>query len=232
MNQIPCCCCARTISILRVHAGHQDGRNHGQSHRDLVRHHLRARTQRPNQWVVRVRRPSRHHHSQHAQRRNSQHEQDSDVHVADRLRGSEWNDGVNRKRGQQPNEWSDPEDEFVSLCRDDVFLQQQLERIGKRLQQSVRPDSHWPDANLEVGQGLTLDPVHGNHCDRDAREDQENVNQRPQLVVGFAWSDVASDVGHERVEHQRSTSPSTISSVPITATTSATSMPRTMTSSA
>src|SRR5208283_5670070 len=96
----------------------------------------------------------------------------------------------------------------------------------------MRTHAHRSQANLEVRQCLALDPVHANHGHRYARENDQHINQRPQLVVSRTRSDVAAQVGHELIEHQRSTSPSTMSIVPITATTSATSKPRTITSSA
>src|SRR5208282_4964288 len=85
---------------------------------------------------------------------------------------------------------------------------------------------------LEVRERFAFEPVHGHHSHRHSCENNEHINQRPQLVVGGAGSDVAAEVRHELVQHQRSTSPSTMSSVPITATTSATSKPRTMMSRA
>ena len=46
---------------------------------------------------------------------------------------------------------------LVGIGGDDVFLEQQLERVGDGLQQAVRADAHGPEAHLEIGQHLALD---------------------------------------------------------------------------
>ena len=43
---------------------------------------------------------------------------------------------------------------------DDVFLDEQLQRVGEGLQQSVRAHAHGAEANLHVRQNLALQPVH------------------------------------------------------------------------
>src|SRR5262249_12018478 len=75
-------------------------------------------------------------------------------------------------------------------------------------------------------------PVHRNHCDRQAEEDGHDVNEGPEEIPGLARCDIAVEVGLDVIDHQRSTSPRTMSRVPITAMTSATNAPRTIMSSA
>ncbi len=60
--------CARADAVRTeaVQAGHQNGRDYGHPHGYFVGNHLRAGAQRADQWVVRVRCPAGHHHSQHA----------------------------------------------------------------------------------------------------------------------------------------------------------------------
>src|SRR5208337_4068620 len=110
----------------------------------------------------------------------------------------------------------------------------QLKRIGDGLQQSVRAYAHGTEANLEVCQHLALDPVHANHSHRYSGENNEHIHQRPELAARSTRRHriLAVEIRHDEIGHQRSTSPSTMSIVPMTATTSATSKPRTMTSSA
>src|SRR5208337_3983567 len=100
------------------------------------------------------------------------------------------------------------------------------------LQQSVRANAHGTEANLEVRECLALQPVHAHHGYRHSRKNDEHVNQRPELVSRGAGRQRAAEIRHEGGQHQRSTSPSTMSIVPMTATTSATRRPRTITSSA
>src|ERR1700683_943019 len=96
----------------------------------------------------------------------------------------------------------------------------------------MRADAHWAQPDLEVRQRLALDPIHGNHRDGHSRENNEHIDQRPKLVSRLARRQRASEIRHHEIRHQRSTSPSKMSIVAITATTSATNKPRTMMSRA
>src|SRR5271166_2916009 len=141
----------------------------------------------------------------------------------------------NSERCQHHDERRDPENNFVRAVRNDVFLQQQLDSIGNRLQQPVGPDAHGTETHLHMRQDLALQPVHRDDRDREPDENQQNVNGGPEDISGAARSLVAIEVRLnvlKEVVHQRSTSPKTMSSVPITAMTSATSWPRHITSSA
>src|SRR5579863_75074 len=148
------------------------------------------------------------------------------------MSGAERDDNVHRERGAEDDERGDPEDEFISFGRDDVFFGHQFDGVGNGLQQAMRAHAHRAEANLEMRQSFALKPVHGHYSDGDAAENHHDINQRPKDVSGLAGGGVASEIGSDVIEHQRSTSPSTISSVPMTAITSATSCPRTMRSSA
>src|SRR4029077_12759585 len=95
--------------------------------------------------------------------------------------------------------------------------------------------AHRPKANLHVRQDFPFQPVHSDHGDRQSDEHQQHVDRGPEKVSGGAWSLVAAEVRLDVFDegvHQRSTSPRTISSVPMTAITSATSWSRHITSSA
>ena len=50
----------------------------------------------------------------------------------------------------------EPEQRLVRIGGDDVFFEQQLERVGDGLQQPVRADAHGPQAHLEIGQNFSL----------------------------------------------------------------------------
>ena len=117
----------------------------------------------------------------------------------------------------------------------DVFLEDQLEGVRNRLQQAVRTDAHGPEAHLHVSENLALQPVHTDDGERDTAEHDKDVDQRPEgtAVDGPARGGADyCEVRRDEVGHQRSTSPSTMSSVPITAITSATNWPRHISSSA
>src|SRR3954463_7090839 len=99
----------------------------------------------------------------------------------------------------------------------------------------MRPNAHRPQTNLHVRQDLALQPVHRDHGDRQSDENKQHVDSRPKEIPSrsrcFVAAEIRLDVLHEGV-HQRSTSPKTISSVPMTAITSATSWLRHINSSA
>src|SRR3954452_1846514 len=93
----------------------------------------------------------------------------------------------------------------------------------------MRTHTHRSKANLEVRQHLALAPVDHHYKARHATENDQDVNQRPELIVGRTGSQpLGVQITGELLKHQRSTSPRTMSSVPITATTSAINMPRTI----
>src|SRR5439155_10231685 len=97
---------------------------------------------------------------------------------------------------------------------------------------AVGADSHRAQADLHVSQNLALQPVHGNHGDGKTEEDKNDINEHPKHIASCTRSSVALEIRGDVVEHQRSTSPSTMSKVPMTAITSATSAPRTIMSRA
>src|SRR5579863_7791555 len=96
----------------------------------------------------------------------------------------------------------------------------------------MRAHAHGAEANLEMRQSLALQPVHRHHRDRHSTKNHHDVYDSPEHIAGLSRGRIAAEIGGYVIEHQRSTSPSTMSSVPITAMTSATSAPRTMMSSA
>src|SRR5215469_7454242 len=99
----------------------------------------------------------------------------------------------------------------------------------------MRADAHGAKADLHVSQNLAFEPVHRDDRDRKPDKNQQHVHRGPKEISSRSRSFVASNVGQDvldEVVHQRSTSPRTMSSVPITAMTSATSCPRHIRSSA
>ncbi len=149
--------------------------------------------------------------------------------------GAEGDDDEDGKGREHDDEGGDPEDECVGFGGDDVFFKQQFEGVRDGLEQTVRAHAHGAETDLHVSENLALEPVHCDYGDGEAHEDEKDINHRPEDISRAAGRFVAVEVGldvQNKVVHQRSTSPRTISSVPITAITSATSWPRHITSSA
>src|SRR5262249_37403712 len=114
----------------------------------------------------------------------------------------------------------------------DVFLDEQLDSISNGLEQAMWSHTHGAKTDLHVGQDLALQPVHRDHRNGKAKKNQQDVNQSPECIARLAGGLIAAEIRGDVIEHQRSTSPSTMSSVPMTAITSATSWPRTIRSNA
>src|ERR1700722_13957427 len=224
-----------TVKSKPVQTGHEDRRDDRQAHGHFQENQLHARAQSTNQRIVLIRSPARHHDAEHAQRRNSQHEEDADIHVGDGMRGAERNHHEDRERRQHHDERRDPEHEAVGFGRHDVFFEQQLDGVGNGLQEPVRAHAHGAEAYLHVSENFAFQPVHRDHGNGEAEENEENVDEGPEEISCRAGRLVAREVGFYVIDnglHQRSTSPRTLSSVPITAITSATMAPRHITSSA
>src|SRR5947208_92239 len=99
----------------------------------------------------------------------------------------------------------------------------------------MRAHAHGAEAHLHVSKNFALQPVHGDDGDRESAEHEQNINRSPEDIARASGRAIAVEVGlnvEDEIVHQRSTSPRTISSVPMTAITSATSWPRHITSSA
>ncbi len=77
-----------------------------------------------------------------------------------------------------------------ALVGHDVFLDEQLDGVGERLQQAVRAYAHGAVANLDVGQNFALQPVHGEHGQRYGGDHQQHVDGCPEQVAGFAGGHV------------------------------------------
>src|ERR1700687_569703 len=86
----------------------------------------------------------------------------------------------------------------------------------------MRANAHRPESGLHVGHHLSLDQHDVSRNERENRHNHQGIDERQNM---------RPEEFNEPV-HQRSTSPNTISRVPIIATTSATMWPRTILSKA
>ena len=91
-----------------------------------------------------------------AQRRDRQREQNSDVEVADKEMLRERDDGKGGKGGDDADDRSNQKHRLVRFGGNDVFLEQELDRIGNRLQQAPGANAHGPQPGLHERQDLPL----------------------------------------------------------------------------
>ena len=139
-----------------------------------------------------VGRPAAQNDAQDAHGRHGRDHQQADIHVrhVEFLRKK-----AARRNAVRPvnggNHRREPEDGVVRAGGNDIFLQQQLQRIGDGLQQAVRPHAHGSQADLEVRQDLALHQreVAGdqrNHRDDDQRQ-HDGREQRIERILSI-WS--------------------------------------------
>ena len=84
-----------------------------------------------------------------AQRRNREQEEQANINVRQNQRNdlagihndaTEWNDHDSRQRGHQRNDRSHYEIEFIDVSGNDVLFEEELDRVGERLEEAERPD--------------------------------------------------------------------------------------------
>ena len=63
------------------------------------------------------------------------------------------------QRDGDRKEWRQQVEERVDVRRDEAFLREQLDDVGERLQQPMRPDAIRAEAKLDVREHLALDPL-------------------------------------------------------------------------
>src|SRR5207249_11143031 len=107
------------------------------------------------------------------------------------------------------------EDPFIRAGRNDILLQHELYPVGKRLEDAIRPDSHWPKPDLNPGGDFSFRQSQKRNNAGDNVEHDEYLDERNKDVI-------------DSKIHHRSISPSTMSRVPMIATTSATICPATI----
>src|SRR6266478_4094092 len=174
-----------------------------------------------------VRRPAAQYDAENSQCADTYDEKNANVDVLrDLKRGSDRQASQRKQRRAHGEHRCKPENEFVSVVRDDVFFDEQFYCVGDGLEKSVRPHAHRPQPRLHVRHELAF---HQHDVADDQRQNGDDSHSRKQRrPEGFQELDGCLNNGI----HYRSTSPSTISIVPMIATTSATRCPRTMRSNA
>ena len=107
------------------------------------------------------------------------------------MRGTERHNDEHGERRQHHKYGRHPEDKAVGLSRHDVFFKQQLDSVSYGLQQSVWTNAHGAKPDLHVSKNLALQPVHRDHCNGKAEEDNNDINEGPKHVSGGAGREIA-----------------------------------------
>ena len=191
------------MRVLRVddpdhaqRAGHHDDADEHHGDGDLVADELRRRAQTGEQRKLAVRRIPREDDPVHANRRDRHDVKKADVDVGDDER-TRWPKNVaSRSKGMTANAiragtiatiGARVNTHLSARDRRDVFLQQQLDRVGDRLQRAVRPDPHRAEPDLHPRDDLPLEQRHERHRDQHRVQQDQNLEQRDE--VGATISD-------------------------------------------
>jgi hypothetical protein len=84
---------------------------------------------------------------------------------------------------------------------DDVFLQNELERIRQNLEKAPWPDAIGTEAGLHQSEQTALDPVHRRHDGHGDDERDQELDGRPDQVVHQpGGNQTAPPVGRANVE--------------------------------
>ena len=167
-----------TMSLrFRLFGGHQHA-DEREAHRDFVADDLRGGAQATEERVLRVRCPAGEDDAVHAHRRHREDVEQAGVDVRQHPRVGERNHRPRRERGSKRQHRRDKEQRAARTGRDDDLLEQHLQHVGERLQQSERADAIGPDAHLHPADYLPLgvgqvrdgqDQRNGDHDDLDER---------------------------------------------------------------
>ncbi len=145
---------------------------------------MRARTQRAQQRIFRVRRPAGQNQRQHTNARNRQHKQQANVDVGDHgpVRPKR-NHGENDEGGGDGDVRREEKDPAIGFLRNEVFLGQQLDAVSNWLQQSPGTNAHRSQPRLHERGNLSFQISGIRDPAGDERDHQPNLDERPDDMV-------------------------------------------------
>src|SRR5215472_7341408 len=151
-----------------------------------------------------------------SERANGEDEKKADVQIGDLKCRTNRQRGIGEKRHRDADDGRHPEHELIGVGGDDVFFEKKFYSIGDGLKQTMRADAHGAEAGLHVGHDFAFEQ-NDVACEKGQHgDDHDGIDHRQNVRRYGGWNEVT---------HQRSTSPRTMSMVPMMATTSATSAP-------
>ncbi len=162
-------------------AGLDQNSNQRKSKRNFVTDHLRAGPQSAQQGIFIVRRPARKRHAVYTHRSNAQNQQQPDVYIGNLQRDIQAanrdrvakRDHRNRSQGKdQCHHRRRQKQRLVDVRRREVFLEQELQPVGRRLQQSKRPDPRGSPPILDMAHHFAFQPDRVR--DRGEQHDQDD----------------------------------------------------------
>src|SRR5579862_119238 len=140
---------------------HPDNRH---SARNFITYQLRGGAKCAEKGVVTVGRPPAQDDSVNPERGDGQNKQDSDIYVTDDEAAGKWDGRENGERSRHADHRRQQEKRAVGPRGNNVFLEHQLDRVGKRLEDAPGSDAHRTQPRLHKSKHLALhvNDVHQN----------------------------------------------------------------------
>ena len=167
--------------------------------REFVADHLRGSAEAAEQGELVVRRPARERDAVDADRRDAEDDKQADVEVGDiehldadpvhrdRCIPPKGTTAMEIKRAGQRDDRRDDKQRALGGDRHEVFLEEELDAVGQRLQQAERADARGSPAILDAAQDLALEQHRvGDRRQRDDQDDHdlEDAEQQKCLKLG------------------------------------------------
>ena len=189
-------------------AGAKDDADQRKAEGEFVGDHLRGGAQAAEQGELVIRAPARERDAVDADRRDAKDDQKADIDVrdiehvdaGDAVRRAEGNDRDGDEGADERDHRGGDEEGLLSGDGQEVFLEEELDAIGERLQQTERTDAARSPAVLHAAEDLTLEQ-HGvgdggerQHEDDEDLQDAEQEEGEEGAEMGHSVSSEGSCV--------------------------------------
>src|SRR5215471_12830345 len=176
-------------------AGYDQYAHQRQPEGNFIAHHLRACPQTAQQGILAVRRPPGQGHSINAHRGDAENNQQANIDVRDLKRCMQsanrnpianWNNG---DRGQSQDERDHrgcDVKRFIYVRGRQVLFEDELNPVGKWLQQPKRSNIAWPPPVLDVADNFTFQPDGVGHRRQQHKDCDQGFNERNQYEYSDA----------------------------------------------
>ena len=170
-----------TMSRRLSDAGAEDDADEREAEGELVADHLRGGAERAEQRVLVVRRPAGERDAVDADGGDAEDDEQADVDVGDLeevdalvrvVTRAEGHDGDGDERAGERDDGRDDEERALDGERHQVFLEEELDAVGERLQQAEGADARGSPAVLHAAEDFALEQ-HG-VGDGGERDDQHD----------------------------------------------------------
>ena len=187
-NETPKNSALRIDDLAQAEASRHDHDSHQrQAKRNFIADHLGAGAQSAEQRVFAIRGPSGKRHTVHAHRSDAEHNQQPDIQIGNlqvRAPGADLDPVTKRNHRDRcnskydRNDWRRDIEGLVHVRLRQVFFENKLDPISKRLQQPKRPDPRGSPAVLDTRRHLALQPDAVRHRRQQNKHDGNRLDQR------------------------------------------------------